>query len=189
MKLVELLARELVEWPDGCFEAHQSGIDLEVYLDGADEVFFASEAADDRGLDNFGVTREMWEAELARLASTAEWNGEGLPPVGTVCEGLEYANWVKVEVIAHYEGRAVCMLPCKERVAIADPDQLRPVIRAPEQIAAQEREDGIAAMCKLVFYRQDYSVQQETGTSTKDYVLDACRHLYDKGYRKQEQSE
>lgn len=179
MKLVELLARELERWPEGCFEAHQSGVDLEVYLDGSDEVFFASEAADDRGLDKRGVTHEMWEAERDKLASTAEWDGEGLPPVGAKCEARAVTNisefkWIEVNVefisekgvfLTSNELTGGCIgLPGKHV-------EFRP-IRTPEQIAAQEREQAITDLMQTTCIRRG----------------EAAR-IYEAGYRKQEQSE
>lgn len=71
MKLVEILARELVEWPEGQDSAWQSIVDLEIYFKGPGwgGRVYATEAADDRGYpdDGVGVTREMWEAERARI--------------------------------------------------------------------------------------------------------------------------
>lgn len=199
--LVEILARELEEWP----ETLDNGVAVCAAQDGCGEVYFwkytdINYSCEKKGWhhqSNQGiagwihtdfsiatdhataiVTREMWEADRAKLASAAEWSGEGLPPVGTMCEGLEYANWVKVEVIAHYEGRAVCMLPCKERIAIADPDQLRPVIRTPEQIAAQERERALDDIYRII------RTVDRPGNKA-----DMAEAIYEAGYRKQEQSE
>src|SRR5690554_4541370 len=82
MKLVEILARELAEWPEGFEEIQQRGVDL---------YFYEACGAYTLGISDFSiatdhataiVTREMWEAERAKLASPAEWDGEGLPPVG-----------------------------------------------------------------------------------------------------------
>jgi len=71
MKLVEILARELHEWPDGQLWASQDP-DREVRFD-SDTIrdFYASTLADDAGLRIGGgarVTREMWEAERAKSA-------------------------------------------------------------------------------------------------------------------------
>lgn len=71
-KLVEILARELREWPEGQDSAWQSAFDLEIYFEGTgwQEMVYATEAAEDRGYpdDGVGVTREMWEVERAKLA-------------------------------------------------------------------------------------------------------------------------
>lgn len=71
-KLVEILARELAEWPEDQDSAWQSHFDLEIYFEGLGwaGMVYATEAADDRGYpdDGVGVTREMWEAERDKLA-------------------------------------------------------------------------------------------------------------------------
>lgn len=84
------------------------------------------------------------------------WNGEGLPPVGTVCEwqwsvgekGIEY---VTVKVVGHDEGLAVMRLmtgPRKGEYGTSPNEKicgmypLRP-LRTPEQIAAEKRKAAI----------------------------------------------
>ena len=70
-KLVEILARELKEWPEGAIDALQrqykkSPEYLYVYFYGAcgdDFDFIASEEAEDSN----SVTRAQWEAERARI--------------------------------------------------------------------------------------------------------------------------
>jgi len=108
----------------------------------------------------------------------APWGGEGLPPVGTVCE-WHGANsdgpdgWVYTEskVIAYTEDNLFVVMrkdgcwPVVERV---DNCGFRP-IKTPEQIAAEERETAIMQM------------QRDTCTST---CYDIFADLYDAGYRK-----
>src|SRR5690606_7700816 len=89
MKLVEILARELNEWPEGVDEIFQD-YDRELRYIGWNASTLTGKRPDDLADDHrrlgedapAGVTREMWEAERAKLASTAEWDGKGLPPVG-----------------------------------------------------------------------------------------------------------
>lgn len=141
MKLVEILARELVEWPEGAVYASQDK-DMEVrFSPSCEPDFFATALAVDAS-SAYGrtdgcaiVTREMWEAERARLvpwfasepacchciemdvefptvsigvgaACSPEWAGEGLPPAGTVCEVYHCDQWLQGEVIAHFQQRA-----------------------------------------------------------------------------------
>lgn len=102
MKLVEILAKELKEWPEGaaCVAQDRSGevwpfmdTDIEIYKDdgqwgggicprhGWDSE--VSQLATDHSTAI--VTREMWEQERAKgNAEPAEWNGQGMPPVGAV---------------------------------------------------------------------------------------------------------
>jgi hypothetical protein len=68
-KLVEILAVELKEWP--CKGPASQDPDKEVRFDNTSFDFYAKELADDAGLDFGGgvkVTREMWEAERAKLS-------------------------------------------------------------------------------------------------------------------------
>ena len=73
MKLVELLARELSEWPDGCTVIWQSAMDLEIYFDGCNHKYTeGSVAADDRGYKGSHITRAQWQAERERQ-NGGEW--------------------------------------------------------------------------------------------------------------------
>ena len=85
MKLIDLLVQELPNrggWPEGVRY-------LEQYFDGSlfEESNYQSSFKFKR-VDDFEygtVTREQYESALAESKSPA-WNGEGLPPVGCVCE-------------------------------------------------------------------------------------------------------
>ncbi|UAN58995.1 hypothetical protein [Serratia sp. JSRIV004] len=71
------------------------------------------------------------------------WTGEGLPPVGTVCEFYDREEWS--EVLVKFIGDKYAVLQDErysvERVyCVADkPQKFRP-IRTPEQIEAERRE-------------------------------------------------
>jgi hypothetical protein len=83
------------------------------------------------------------------------WNGDGLPPVGTVCD-VEYDTgrelWHEAEIIYHKSDDPRF---CAARLRITHPDKLvwasqfRP-IHTPEQIAAAEREAYIKRMRECV---------------------------------------
>lgn len=77
----------------------------------------------------------------------AEWNGTGLPPVGTVCEGRGRLDgeWREVVVLAHRIGRAVVSFTDHERLQWCEAEELRP-IRTAEQIAAEEELEEIARL-------------------------------------------
>ena len=102
------------------------------------------------------------------------WTGEGLPPVGTVCEIKRSANWTTVDVIAHYKGQAVIALD--DDVELRDHSELRP-IRTPEHIAAEERDERLVVM--------SHAYQDFTGESPSDAAYQAFRALDLAGYRKQ----
>ncbi|QLL11748.1 hypothetical protein [Pseudomonas chlororaphis] len=114
------------------------------------------------------------------------WSGEGLPPVGTVCEWFERncSRWAKCEVVfssswvmvirdtsTHPDGPVDTAI---DLVATA-PD-FRP-IRTPEQIAAEERETAI------------YEMSVWAGVGVTGPGSDRERRilglLWDAGYRKQ----
>ncbi|MEZ1597287.1 hypothetical protein [Pseudomonas aeruginosa] len=113
------------------------------------------------------------------------WDGQGLPPVGTVCEyrchdSCEPKDWTVVHVLAHANhGSDTAMLLAEDvsgepgtmygRIWI--PRTCRP-LRTPEQIAAEEREKAIEEMC---FAEETLTVKQ-------------AKALYDAGYRRQESS-
>ena len=197
MKLVDILARELKEWPEGQKIAEQSKVDNEIYFEPkAFGDFYVPERAD----DYMGalVTRSQWqEARDALLkADSKEWNGEGLPPVGTVCEfripeefeGVspwrpELRQGSRVEIIYRYDTGVSEVAAFKFDVAVgclveqASAGCFRP-IRTPEQIAAEERENDIAEAMK---------VMAVSGVHTS---AEACLRIatayVDAGYRKQE---
>ena len=101
---------------------------------------------------------------------SASWNGEGLPPVGTVCEvmasHIHKSKWVKVEILAHakhdkHDAVLVCELKNnggKSTLSgvIYAPHRFRP-IRTKAQIEAEERLAAInymeidAGMCATAF--------------------------------------
>ncbi|AVE32265.1 hypothetical protein [Pseudomonas aeruginosa] len=114
------------------------------------------------------------------------WDGQGLPPVGTVCEYrchdniCEPKDWTVVHVLAHANhGSDTAMLLAEDvsgepgtmygRIWI--PRTCRP-LRTPEQIAAEEREKAIEEMC---FAEETLTVKQ-------------AKALYEAGYRRQESS-
>lgn len=122
------------------------------------------------------------------------WNGEGLPPVGTICELTKlqqliadndvfawFPEGTTVEILAHanFGGGA-------EDVAFYRVERLfysgsgiaslfRP-IRTPEQIAAEEREKEREKELEAMFRIYRDAGQFRAGLSA----------LYDAGYRKQE---
>lgn len=99
-----------------------------------------------------------------------EWDGSGLPPVGTVCEYLwGDGEWRKCEIVAHYFANAVAVDAFYCNAVLLQPLMFRP-IRTPEQIAAEERLHAIDEM---------YSVIRESQIKT-------VAALYDAGYRKTE---
>ncbi|WP_150294876.1 hypothetical protein [Pseudomonas extremaustralis] len=88
-----------------------------------------------------------YSADMFTIVERRPWTGEGLPPVGTVCEYQTWVNreWKQTKVLAHHLGFAVHSWSVDGddmEVDAAPPQDFRP-IRTPEQIAAHERESGI----------------------------------------------
>jgi len=105
------------------------------------------------------------------------WDGEGLPPVGCVCEYKRVNDWVKVEVFAikpNYNGSytALCTFENGTRVGCANPGYFRP-IRTAEQIAAAEREKAIERMFYAVPVEPDH----------QEIAMGICTALYNMGAR------
>lgn len=122
------------------------------------------------------------EAMIPRPAAET-WNGEGLPPVGTVCElrAHKLNEWGQAEIkfasrnviVWDWLGEPEINGLCTRYVHEID---IRP-IRTPEQIAAAEREKSIQQMID--------NTNILTGIMSDRRIMAA--QLYDAGYRKQVQ--
>lgn len=118
---------------------------------------------------------ELKAPMIARPELPPTWNGTGLPPVGTVCEGRSRKEklgeaWGEVIVLAHRLGQAVVSFTDCERLQWCGEDDLRP-IRTHEQIEADERKLAIVEM-------------QRTVSGAPLSMRKICESLYDAGYRK-----
>lgn len=120
-------------------------------------------------------TSPDWELMAKR---PAEWDGQGLPPVGAVCE-MHHSSWAE----GLWEPRKILFIG-KHHVVTSEPDddddekisytaslEFRP-IRTPEQIAAEEREKAIDAMAEDL--RKAFANPKMAAIT-----------LFDAGYRKQ----
>lgn len=133
---------------------------------------------------SFNLMPSMWRI-VAERQTTQPWSGEGLPPVGVVCEIAEstgdliisYPAGHKVKIYAHFTH-----VNGTEIAAFADDAAqvygcgyyriFRP-IRTPDQIAADERESYIRRM--------------QNGTESLGFdEYEICATLYDKGLRFQD---
>lgn len=170
------------------------------------KAFFAIES-DDRYVE-VGAQTFFRKCDEGRLGWTVtarptidSWNGEGLPPVGTVCEyaarpaGKGEPLWATVKV--HYLSTQTIVIECiafpdaarKDNIGVELPvdvgvstiNRFRP-IRTPEQIAADEREAGIQAL-KQIFD----SCSDELMPTSNKYLDTLFGAIYDAGYRKQVQ--
>ncbi|MBB3017670.1 hypothetical protein FHR70_000710 [Microvirga lupini] len=123
-----------------------------------------------------------------------KWNGEGLPPVGAelecgfACEGFKaWHKGVCVAIGIDPEDREeICVVKSGEKIAMYTTygGRMRP-IRTAEQIAAEERNERIAAMCKLVQAHPTYPVHNLDISHSAAMRL-TVEALHDAGYRRVE---
>lgn len=233
-KLVEILARELVEWPMACggtYHTEAIAQDLDgglVRLDHLKEPHPTQFNGEDwsracwTGYAHYVelsedhataiVTRPEWQAAVDALkakdiaSSTAamidagwidpkppvspslhaqvvgranripEWDGVGLPPIGTRCEmsiGDSGNEWIEGTVVCHINWeRPVAVAHNEEEVFNGYAEDFRP-IRTTEQIAAEEREIDLI----------EDDISHVVG---RDNRREAAEAIYKAGYRKQE---
>lgn len=197
MKLVDILALELKVFPEsyryilfdganGCY-ADLGPTTKPLTID-------CSECTDELA---FPVYRNQWQAavdalkagvhptesmalhhqEVGRIAR--QWNGEGLPPVGTVCSAeISEGVWAESEVIYRHPYQSW-------RAAIAygsGPDILGWAtkfrqIRTPEQIAAHERMNSAKLFHSLVCPEGKWH-------KLDDVARESWATIYDAGFRK-----
>lgn len=136
------------------------------------------------------IKRIAVSQDLNKAIETSAWNGEGLPPVGAVCEFTHSGDgvrgrWIPCQVLAYGGvgdfGKTVAIQTADEifsdRGGLSVQSNLDSIswrpIRTPEQIAAEERDLAIRGMLALAAI---------TGESYRD----VCGKLYDAGYRKSE---
>lgn len=115
----------------------------------------------------------------------AIWNGEGLPPVGAICEMQDGMGvWTQVEIFADHK-HYVHGWDDDKRISYFSnlPAEFRP-LRTAEQIAAEERlhqvRNALSAIHAGQLFPNDF-VRGNIVAATVEAMIDA-------GYRKQEQS-
>lgn len=109
------------------------------------------------------------------------WAGEGLPPVGAVCEHKRVHEWQKVEVFAvkpNYNGSHTALFTYENGcwAGCAEPSFFRPV-RTSEQIAAEERGGEIDALCSDI-------VSHYEAPKMSEHYQGLATALHKAGYRK-----
>ena len=111
---------------------------------------------------------------IERPKKQEAWNGEGLPPVGMVCEYQTWINreWKQTKILAHHLGFAVhsWSVDGDDMEVDASPPKDFRSVRAPEQLAEEERKSQLEVMHKIYM----------EGASEHKGGLAA---LYDAGYK------
>ncbi|SFX16721.1 hypothetical protein SAMN03159390_00596 [Pseudomonas sp. NFACC49-2] len=137
----------------------------------------------DGEFQKFSEDRNGWMAAAGKrsdyttlIARPAAWTGEGLPPVGTVCElrAHKLTDWSPAKIEFAYRNVIVWDWVDEPSMnglctAYAHDVETRP-LRTPEQIAAEERRTAIKKM--------------QSDAECHVYA-DVFGRLYDAGYRKQ----
>lgn len=179
MKLVDILAKELKEWPEGVQCLTQSNVDREIYdaLDGEihsplrslNPIFNATKHHSQEREYYPVVTRAQWQAAVDALKA-----GEGMPPIGShvvvVDDGtLRYGQGESGEVLAHVDGAAVI------RMSYGLGCFLPRCLSTKEKIAKAKRSKACDKM---------YGVYLDLPESSRGNTSDLVEALYDAGYRK-----
>lgn len=127
---------------------------------------------------------------VERPKANNSWNGDGLPPAGTVCEWLDQGSdrWLTVEIVflsswvivvrhsnPHPDGSVDLAFDL-----INQQPSFRP-IRNVEQIAAEERKERVSAACKEIEPRlAEFNINIDCSVAMRA----AIEALLDAGYRK-----
>lgn len=132
MTLLELLVQELPKrggWEfigdsvfqdyDGELRVYYNGNSFTgIYLELCDcyrESGFSHSSLPDHGI----VTREQYEAALA-ASKHPEWNGEGLPPVGTKCEWQDKNTKAWLPVLVVYQSEWVTVIREADKIDVVE---------------------------------------------------------------------
>jgi hypothetical protein len=119
-------------------------------------------------------TNQAPQNDESQNVALIEWDGEGLPPVGTICEADVDGVWHECTLLAH------CVAPklgfavgqTSVGLAIGEASDFRP-IRTPEQIATDDRQLAVLEIGDiLISNRGDSTEYHQAGL------------IYDAGYRK-----
>lgn len=151
MKLVDILARELKEWPESADSLSQSFGGMVFYISSVVQLktLFRTEVSED--WREAMVFKPQWQAAVDALKAekVVEWNGDGLPPTDAEIEWFD-GEWLKVLVVGSHKG-AVVAVDEKDprRVFIGKSACYRP-IRTPEQIEAERYEEDAAEIAKIL---------------------------------------
>ncbi|MGS0465845.1 hypothetical protein ACU8V3_00640 [Cobetia marina] len=132
------------------------------------------------------ITREQWEEALLAYVQHLErpvsaavdpkaWNGEGLPPVGSIVTlDSDHGGYAEVRVIGHTLRGGNAVVECEQRgVEVCARSELRPI--------RTDREKAIGDMKQITKAAADAHKRELHGALSEEYLLGA---LYDAGHRK-----
>lgn len=145
------------------------------------KVYYRSAGASWHTSVEFEYGKLLLENLIARPAEP--WNGEGEPPVGTVCEWLQGSGhqWERIEILANHGDETWIKQEGKPSIIVSNIANLRP-LRTPEQIAEETRAEAVKEMLALDTYPRGLD---KGGMMSR---TDFCKALYDAGFRKPEET-
>lgn len=139
------------------------------------------------GWDSCGHHVDWPERRDSLTPRPVAWTGEGLPPVGTVCElHISNDNWQPCEVIAMdvQDGEPVSVVRYGGGYYGSAAKDVRP-IRTPEQIEAELREREIDDLRQVI--KQAHYALPNTDVAPAEKAKAYAAAIHAAGYRKQEQ--
>lgn len=157
MKLIDFLISESkkgFEWPDSIVKATSTkgGRGVNFYFDYACPPSLSNTLIAPAPFSSSElVTREQYEAALA--ASKAEWDGEGLPPVGCECMvrgEIGDDGWYECKVIAHtfFDGYNCAVFQTESTVSCSSEGNFRPI----RSEADKKRDEAISSIKAMLMY-------------------------------------
>lgn len=156
--------------PDGCVKVFR-GTDCNVYVWGNGE--WENEKVKGCAKGKGSAFKQYdWLSLIAERRPITEpvWDGEGLPPVGIMCEISNHGQeFYPTKIVAITEEYLITKSAAEQHYCLKN-ILFRP-IRSPEDVA---RDEAIESMAEIIEYR--------TGCSPKPLA----RWLYEAGYRKME---
>jgi hypothetical protein len=123
---------------------------------------------------------DLEQVSEAEVDKPKDWNGEGLPPVGTVCEfrrTMPGATWNPATILCVGEKRIFFRDKDGDELSRDHGEVEFRTTRTPEQIAAEERENELNRMVATV------------SMLDKGWAGKVCAGLYDAGYRKKDNAD
>lgn len=199
MKLVDILARVLTEWPSGhprqvaCIS--QSLTDTELYfLDSKNNAIWGRYLTDQKAEDagaGAPVTRAQWQAAVDALKAKAEvpqWTGKGLPPVGADAEYNIGDGWYpcNIRYVLERSGEfsyalvAWCPHLEKDQYLSFDKGCKFRKSRTPEQKAAEEREREVELAIQMI----NQTLFCPNSIAVQNGIRHAVGEMIAAGYRK-----
>ena len=167
MTLLELLVKELPKrggWPESYTPQLDSFIKKEKLV-----LIVNSQYSCFEDWDGNRVERDQYQSALA-ASQKVEWSGDGLPPVGCVCESqykVHGSDWVHFECIA-VDGKALFGWSNNTPVALqSNTHNFRPLCteaeRKRDEAIDEMREIGLSLPAGIKFSREEMAVLYDAG--------------------------